>query len=88
MVNNGMTLEVTIVDVPDYKTQKAIQKLIKGLEVASVSKRGFGKGELKLSVVFRGNADGFADIIDGKTVNNKKLAVTDITGSQVKIKLQ
>ncbi|MCK4837587.1 MAG: hypothetical protein KAS94_02235 [Desulfobulbaceae bacterium] len=88
MVNNGMTLEVTVTNVPDYKTQKAVQKLIKGLEVSSVSKRGFGGGKLKLSVVFRGNTDAFADSIDGKTVNGRKLSVIDIAGSQIKIKLQ
>ena len=55
MVNNGMTLDITVKNVPDYKTQKAVQNLIKGLEVSSVSKRGFGGGALKLSVVFRGN---------------------------------
>lgn len=87
-VNNGMTLEVTVVDVPDYQAQKGVQSLIRGLEVASVNKRGFGKGELKLSVVFRGNADGFADLVDGKVVNGKRLSVINVTGSQIKIKLQ
>ncbi|MBU0483424.1 MAG: hypothetical protein KKB30_02785 [Proteobacteria bacterium] len=88
MVNNGMTLELTVVDVPDYNTQKAVQNLIKGLNVSAVSQRGFGSGELKLSVVYRGNADGFADMVNGKTVLGKKLSVIDIAGSQIKVKLQ
>ena len=83
-----LALEVTVENVPDYKTQKAVQNLIKDLEVSAVSKRGFGNGELKLSVVFRGNADGFADMVDGKKVMKKKLSVIDIAGSQIKIKLQ
>ncbi|MDT8335667.1 MAG: hypothetical protein RQ753_08205 [Desulfurivibrionaceae bacterium] len=88
MVNNGMTFELTVANVPDYKTQKAVQNLIKGLEVSSVSKRGFGNGQLKLSVVFRGNGDAFADMIDGQAVMGKKLSVIDIGGSQIKAKLQ
>jgi len=88
MVNNGKTYEVTVVNVPDYKTQKAVQNLIKGLDVASVNKRGFSNNQLGLSVVFRGNADAFADMVDGKSVMDKKLSVIDISGSRVKVKLQ
>jgi hypothetical protein len=87
-VNNGTTLEVTVQNVADYQTQKAVQNLIGELEVASVSKRGFGNGELKLSVVFRGSGDAFADRIDGKAVLDKKLAVIDIAGSRINLRLQ
>jgi hypothetical protein len=87
-VNNGVTLEITVKNVGDYQTQKAVQNLLKELEVTSVSKRGFGNGELKLSVVFRGSGDAFADSIDGKAVLDKKLAVIDIAGSRVTLRLQ
>jgi len=88
MVNNGMTYEVIVAKVPDYKTQKAVQNLIKGLEVTSVNKREFGNGQLKLSVLFQGNADAFADMIDGQMVMDKELSVIEISGGQVKAELK
>jgi hypothetical protein len=88
MVNNGMTLEVTVDNVGDYKTQKAVQKIIGKADVSSVSKRGFGNGKLKLAVVFRGSADSFADVMDGKEVMGRKMAVTGIAGSRVSISLR
>jgi len=88
MVNNGQTLEVTVKNVNDYKTQKAVRNVISNLEVSSVNKRGYGSGKLQLSVVFRGNTDSFADAVDGKEVMGKKLAVTGIAGSQVTIELR
>ncbi|MFN2366440.1 MAG: hypothetical protein ABR523_08280 [Desulfurivibrionaceae bacterium] len=88
MINNGMTYEVTVDNVPDYKTQKAVQNLIKGLEVSSVQKRNFANGRLQLSVLYRGNGDAFADMLDGRDVIGQKLSVINISGSQVKVKLQ
>jgi len=87
-VNNGMTLDVVVENVPDYSTQKEVARVIGNLEVASVNKRGFGDGMLKLSVVFRGSADSFAEAVDGRKVNDKKLAVTSVAGSKVVIALR
>jgi hypothetical protein len=88
MVNNGMTLEVTVDNVGDYRTQKAVQETIGKADVSSVSKRGFGAGKLQLAVVFRGSADAFADALDGKEVLGRKMAVTGIAGSRVSISLR
>ena len=88
MVNNGMTLEVTVDNVGDYRTQKAVQEIIGKADVSSISKRGFGAGKLQLAVVFRGSADAFADVMDGKEVLGRKLAVTGIAGSRVSIRLR
>ena len=88
MVNNGMTIDVTVENVDDYKTQKAVQEVIGKANVTSVSKRGFGGGKLKLTVVFRGSADSFAEDMDGKTVMGRRMAVTGIAGSRVSINLQ
>jgi hypothetical protein len=88
MANNGITLEVTVDNVGDYRTQKAVQETIGKAEVSSVSKRGFGGGKLQLAVVFRGSADAFADVMDGKEVLGRKMAVTGIAGSRVSISLR
>ncbi len=89
MVNNGMTFDVVVKNVPDFKTQKAVQKTIGLLSgVVSVNKRGFGGGEVKLNVQFKGNPDTFAEAIDQKAVAGKKFSVTDIVGSSVIIQLQ
>ena len=88
MVNNGMTLEVTVDNVGDYRTQKAVQEFIGKADVSSVSKRGFGGGKLQLAVVFRGSADAFADLMDGKKVLGRTMAVTGIAGSRVSISLR
>ena len=88
MVNNGMTLVVTVNNVGDYKTQKAVQNFINDLDVSSVSKRSFGNGKLLLSVVFRGNADVFAEAVDGREVMGRKMTVTTIAASQVGISLR
>jgi len=87
-VNNGTTLDVFIENVVDFQAQKAVTAVISGLEVVSVSKRAFGEGKLELSVVFKGNADTFAEAVDGKGIKGKKLAVINVTGSKVLITLR
>lgn len=87
-VNNGVTLEVEVRSIPDYRTQKAVRKALEIDGVASVAKRSFGNGALKLSVTFRGNADTFADGIDGRAVGSRKLVVTDVTGNRLVINLK
>jgi len=88
MVNNGMTLEITVKNVADFKTQKKIKKIIGNIpDVVSVSKRSFGGGKLKLTVLFKGDADSFSEAIDGQKIGNKKASVTDIAGSRIIIGL-
>lgn len=88
IINNGITLDVTVKNVANFKMQKEIRQVIGGLDVVSVNKRSFGGGLLKLSVVFKGNADLFSEAVDGKSVQGKKLSVTDIAGNKVVILVQ
>lgn len=88
-INNGITIDVTIKNVDNFKIQKTVKKVIGELpDSVSVNSRGFGQGQLKLSVVYKGNADSFSEEIDGKIAGGKKLSVTDIVGSRVIIKLK
>jgi hypothetical protein len=88
-VNNGLNLDVTVKKVPDFGTQEAVTALITTLEnVSTVNKRAFIDGVLKLSVVFTGPVDGFAEALDGKQINGWKLAVTAVVGNRVALTLQ
>lgn len=88
-INNGITIDVTIKNVDNFKIQKAVKKVIGELpEVVSVNSRGFGQGQLKLSVVYKGDADSFGEKIDGIIAIGKKLSITDIVGDRVVIKLK
>ena len=89
MINNGITINVTIENVADFKMQKAVRSVLGELsDVVSVNKRSFGGGQLKLSVLYKGTADSFSEAVDGKTVGGKRLSVTDIVGSRVAIELE
>ena len=89
MINNGISLDVTIENVIKFKMQKAIRQAITEFsDVVSVRKRSFGGGKLQLSVQFKGNADSFSETIDGATVQDKNLSVTDVAGSRVIIQLE
>ncbi len=88
-INNGIPLDVTIKQVENFKTQKAIRQIIENISnVVSVIKRSFGKGRLKLTVLYKGNADSFSDAVDGKSFQGKKLSVINIEGSRVVILLK
>lgn len=88
MVNNGMPLDVIVNNVVSYKMQKAVRKKIRALpNVVSVNKRSFGNNRLKLTVLFKGNADTFSDMVDGKPFQGKSMSVTNIEGSRVVIRL-
>jgi len=87
-VNNGMTIEVVVSGIPDYRTQKKVMKALDVEGVASLAKRSYSGGALKLSVSYRGNGDGFASAVDGLAVGQHKLVVTDVTGSRMAIKLK
>ena len=89
MINNGITLDITVKNVNDFKTQKAVRQVLTGLtEVVSVSKKAFGSGQLKLAVVYKGNADTFSEKVDGRRVSEQRLSVTDIVGNRVTLLLQ
>jgi hypothetical protein len=89
MINNGTPLNVTITDVDTYQMQKDVQARIGELsKPVSVSKRSFGNGELKLTVMYKGNADAFCDHIDGQSIGPKRFSVTAVEGSRVVIRLK
>ncbi|MCP4368635.1 MAG: hypothetical protein GY797_11075 [Deltaproteobacteria bacterium] len=89
MVNNGMPLDVTIKQVSNFKTQKALRQTLGNLSgVVSVTKRSFGNSRLKLTILFKGNADSFSEAVDGRSIQGKKLSVIDITGSRVIVLLK
>ncbi len=88
MINNGITLNVTIKNVADFRMQKAVRTVLGELfDVISV-KRSFGGDQLNLSLLCKGNADSFSKAVDGKTVEGKKLSVTNLAGSRVVIQLE
>jgi len=89
MVNNGISLDIVINGVENFKIQKAIRNLISGFpDVVSVNKRSFSQGKVELSVLFKGNSDSFSEIIDGQNIEEKKLSVTDIIGNRIIVHLQ
>lgn len=89
MINNGIPVDVTVKRVTDFKMQKAVRKVLSELsQVVSVNKRSFGGEKLRLTVLYKGNADSFSDEVDGKTVEGKKLSVTGISGDQVVIEIK
>ena len=89
MLNNGIPIAVTVRNVANFKMQKAVREVLADLlDVVSVNKRSFGGGKLELSLLYKGNADSFSEAVDGKTVGEKKLSVTDVAGSRVTIQLE
>jgi hypothetical protein len=89
MINNGIPLDVTVKNVANFGMQKAVREVLGELsDVVSVNKRSFGGGQLELSLLYKGNADSFSEAVDGKTVGEKKLSVTDVAGSRVVIQLE
>ncbi|UCG79612.1 MAG: hypothetical protein JSV60_06385, partial [Desulfobacterales bacterium] len=89
MINNGITINVTIKNVENFRMQKAVRKAIGELsDVVSVNKRSFGGGQLNVSVLYKGTADSFSEAVDAKAVGGKRLSVTDIAGSRVAIELE
>lgn len=88
-VNNGATLELTVNNVKNYKMQKQINATLASLpETVSVTKRSFTKGTLSLSVVYKGSADSLCDSIDGKSLANGTISVTDTTGNRIVLEVE
>jgi hypothetical protein len=89
IINNGVALEVSIKNVANFRTQKAVQSVLNDIsQVVSVHRRSFGDGWLRLSVRFKGNADTFSEKVDGLSVAGNRLAVTDISGNAVTMQLE
>ncbi|MBT8356410.1 MAG: hypothetical protein HKO79_04810 [Desulfobacterales bacterium] len=89
MVNNGMPLDVTIKQVSNFQTQKALRQTLGNFSgVVSVTKRSFGNGRLKLTILYKGSADSFCEMVDGNIFRGKKLSVIDSAGSRVVILLK
>lgn len=84
MINNGILLTVTIEQVPDFGTQKAVRQALESLPgTVAVSRKAFGGGRLLLSIQFKGTADTFSEAADGKTVSGRRLSVTEIAAGRV-----
>jgi len=89
MINNGFSLDVTVKNVPNFKTQKSVRAFLVDLpDVVSVTKKAFGGGVLGLTVLYKGNADAFSELIDGKTAAGKMVTVTDIAANSVTLLLE
>ncbi len=83
-VNNGQTIEVTVQGLGNYQLQKQVNALIADSDgVQSASKRSFSGGALTLTVMYLGPVDGFCEILDGKAIDGKKLAITDVVGNRI-----
>ncbi|MFC1856594.1 hypothetical protein ACFL9U_01040 [Thermodesulfobacteriota bacterium] len=88
MMNNGITLDVAVQNVPNYRVQKQIQEMLAGIEnVVTVHKRGFTAGRLMISVQYKGNPDSFGEAVDGQRIGKKALSVIEIIGGRVVIDL-
>ena len=89
MINNGFSLDVTVNNVPNFKTQKSVRAFLADLpNVVSVTKKAFGGGALGLTVLYKGNADAFSELVDGKTAAGKTISVTDIAANSVTLLLE
>jgi hypothetical protein len=89
MINNGFSLDITVNNVPNFKTQKSVREFLVDLpNVVSVTKKAFGGGALGLTVLYKGNADAFSELVDGKTAAGKMISVTDIAANSVTLLLE
>lgn len=89
MINNGFSLDITVNNVPNFKTQKSVREFLIDLpNVVSVTKKAFGGGALGLTVLYKGNADAFSELVDGKTAAGKMISVTDIAANSVTLLLE
>lgn len=90
IINNGLPLRVIVKNVKSFKAQKAVQKGIKGASssVVRVIKRKWnqGTGILELEVKYKGNSDGFCELIDDhKLTPSRKLSVTGNTPNSARL---
>lgn len=89
LLDRGTPIDVIIKNVANYRTQREAKDLIRNLiDVVSVTKRGYIRDELRLSVLFKGNPDSFSMELDGKILNGKNLSIIDIIGNRVVFNLE
>ncbi len=88
-VNNGIMFNITISGITRFKMQKAVKDAVNNLsDSISVSRRGFGNGQLQLTVRYKGDADAFSTALDGMTVNGRGLSVTDIMDNKITARME
>lgn len=91
-LNNGLPLTVRVTGVKVFRQKKAVIASLQGLSgVSTINERSWdaASGVLLLSVVYKGNADGFCSKVDGhKMTNSGSLAVTGVNGQDVTISAQ
>lgn len=88
-VNNGANLEVTVKGVNNYNMQKEATAIFEHCNgVVSVNRRYFNGQELGLTVLFKGTADLLCDQVNGSTVGNAVMMVTDIAGNRIAVQVQ
>jgi hypothetical protein len=92
-INNGVPLRVMVSDVKSFKTSKAVIDGIPAISpsVVKVTKRDWnqGTGLLELEVVYKGNADGFCETMDGQKIpDGCTLAVTGSSSGSARLKVE
>jgi hypothetical protein len=90
IVNNGISLKVMVSNVKVYKAATAVIEGIKNAtgNVITITKRNWnqGSGLLELDVKYKGNSDGFCELIDGFVLNqNYKISVSGNTSNSVRL---
>jgi len=91
MTNNGMPIRFIVQNVRDFKTVRAIKKMIETLndDVVSVTQRGWNKPHLELEVIFKGSSETFSENIDGKTLPDiGSLSVNNLTAGSVSAEIK
>jgi hypothetical protein len=91
-INNGMSLRVTVSDVKNFKTSKAVIDGLPALSpgVVKVTKRDWNQstGILELDVLYKGNSDGFCEGIDGGNLSGgTTLTVTGSSSGSARLKV-
>lgn len=87
-VNNGLTLEVSVRNLANFREQKQANSALMELEsVQSVNKRSFSGGELAVTVMYQGDVDGFCEAVDGYPLGERRMAITEVVGNRVVIQL-
>ncbi|WP_321492894.1 hypothetical protein [uncultured Desulfobacter sp.] len=88
-VNNGASFEVTVQGINSYSMQKEATAVFEQCNgVVSVNRRYFSGQELGITVLFKGSADLLCDQVNGKTMGNAVMKVTQIAGNRISVQVQ